>query len=540
MLFFAIPISMFSQIYKDDFKILESKLIGICKNSNLLSLVKLGETAKKNTIWAVEITKDKQQKKPALFIVAGMETNQIAGVNASLKIIEFFKNNVGLDSIANLLKNNNIYIVPIANPDAFERWTTKPILETNQNSLKINNDRDFLFDEDDFEDLNNDGYITLMRVEDSTGNFVCHNEDPRIMVQNPKGKLGKYKIFTEGIDNDKDELWNEDAKMGLDPNKSFPVDFEWFGNTTGEYPMQAVEAKLLANYLFDRPEIFAVLCFNSENNLTEPYEFNRNAVTEPLINGWLENDAAVNKKISDIYKKHISNSEKSVGYSSGCFSKWVYLHTGRWSFSTPTCWVNKYKKGDSTITDSLKIKVLKDVDNADLNFLYWAESVGMKDVFVDWKTYFHSDFPGKKVEIGGFVPYSKQRFHDSVLTKSSDLHIKFIYSLVKTRAELQFCNTIVDKLDNGIFRLTTTLINVGDLPTCSELGMRTKWVHKVRTKIELNAKQKLLSGVPILVNQKLNAKESITMTWLIKGDGQMKLISGSQITGFTELKLNFK
>ena len=70
--------------------------------------------------------------------------------------------------------------------------------------------------------MNNDGLITMIRVEDVTGDYIKLKEDERIMSKaNAKeGELGTYKVFSEGIDNDKDGNYNEDGEGGVHFNKN--------------------------------------------------------------------------------------------------------------------------------------------------------------------------------------------------------------------------------------------------------------------------------------------------------------------------------
>lgn len=82
-------------------------------------------------------------------------------------------------------------------------------------------------DEDGPEDLNGDGYITLMRVKDPEGNYIIDPKEPRLMrLADPKkGEKGMYKIYSEGLDNDDDGQINEDPLGGVEINRNFPHDF---------------------------------------------------------------------------------------------------------------------------------------------------------------------------------------------------------------------------------------------------------------------------------------------------------------------------
>jgi hypothetical protein len=117
---------------------------------------------------------------------------------------------VASDSLAKILETKTFYIIPSINPDAQEQFSAKLKFERSGNDVDTDDDRDGRLNEDPFEDLNNDGQITWMRIEDPTGAYIISKEDPRVMVKaDPnKGEVGKYILLSEGIDNDKDGVFN--------------------------------------------------------------------------------------------------------------------------------------------------------------------------------------------------------------------------------------------------------------------------------------------------------------------------------------------
>jgi len=58
----------------------------------------------------------------------------------------------------------NWYIVPCLNPDGALRYFSVPLYMDGRNARKVNEDLDDQMDEDGYNDLNGDGYITRMRV----------------------------------------------------------------------------------------------------------------------------------------------------------------------------------------------------------------------------------------------------------------------------------------------------------------------------------------------------------------------------------------
>ena len=151
----------------------------------------------------------------AVLIVGGVEADRLIGSELTLHFLSFLLDNYGkVDSITQLVNSTTFYIIPRVNPDASEAFFQKPLYGRTFNSSSIDDDKDGKIDEDGYEDLNNDGLITMMRVKDNRGEWIPHPDDPRIMkkADPSKGEQGMYKLLSEGIDNDKDEQWNENVK----------------------------------------------------------------------------------------------------------------------------------------------------------------------------------------------------------------------------------------------------------------------------------------------------------------------------------------
>jgi hypothetical protein len=106
-----------------------------------------------------------------------------------------------------------------------------------------------------------------MRVKDPAGNWIPDPAEPRLMrrADPNKGEKGIYKIYTEGLDNDGDGEYNEDPPGGVELNRNFPHDFEYFIKATGRWPVSEQESKALVKFLVSKPNIAMVLNFSSEN-----------------------------------------------------------------------------------------------------------------------------------------------------------------------------------------------------------------------------------------------------------------------------------
>lgn len=107
------------------------------------------------------------------------------------------------------------------------------------NSAATDDDRDGKVDEDGFDDLDGNGKITLIRVESPVGDYKVHPDDARLLVKADlaKGEKGKYLLYSEGIDNDKDGTFNEDGPGGIWFNKNLTYKHPGFTAGAGEFPV---------------------------------------------------------------------------------------------------------------------------------------------------------------------------------------------------------------------------------------------------------------------------------------------------------------
>jgi hypothetical protein len=251
-------------------------------NTRLQSLTK---TVGGHDIWALSLFKGKPENNPAIAIVGGVDGSHLLSTEMAVNIA----NNI-LNNHSEILEHTTFYIFPNMSPNASEQYFASLKYEARGNAKKTDDDRDGKFDEDPFEDLNNDGLITLIRIEDVTGGYVKLKEDERIMVKanTQEGELGNYKVFSEGIDNDKDGAYNEDGKGGIHFNKNLTYNYPYFKPGAGEHPVSEKEHRALLDFLYEQWNIYAILTLGPTNNLSKPLDFNaanakKRVVTSVLI-----------------------------------------------------------------------------------------------------------------------------------------------------------------------------------------------------------------------------------------------------------------
>ncbi|MBI5021298.1 MAG: hypothetical protein HZB59_07685 [Ignavibacteriales bacterium] len=564
-----------------------TKLIhaSVSSHKDIAKVESIAKTIENRDIWAIAIGGKDADSRHAILVLGGVEAERIIGSELSVRFINFLLDNYGkVDSITQLVNSSTFYILPRVNPDASEEFFRKPLNERTLNAHPTDNDRDGILDEDGFEDLNGDGFITMMRVKDNRGEWIPHQNDPRILrkADPSKGEIGLYKLFTEGIDNDIDEQWNEDDRGGVDFNRNFPHNYQFFSKGAGPYQISEVESRAVTEFCFSHPNIAAVFTFSSNDNLMNPWKKEQKQGPPPsteersgrrrimddeesaprLITSVLDEDEQyfnfISKQYQEITKfKGAPQSTKGEG----AFSEWAYYHFGRWSFSVNPWWIPEIgQKKDTSTVDSTKIKKENDkkgigdenkIDlkkgkgtdekpdeyTGQLNALKWLDANGIKDGFINWTKIKHKDFPDNDVEVGGFKPYIQTNPPADSIGTIAEKENTFLAWLGSKLPAIEIKDIKIKSLDNKVYRVTASIVNNGYLPTNSAMGSKARWQRNVKVSIGLSKDQKLSAGKLInIISPIKGSGGSQELTWLIVSAAGEKItisaespVSGSSI-----------
>ena len=236
----------------------------------------IGKTRGGRDIWAVEIANPAgvpPAKRPALLVAANFEGDHLVGSEIALSVAEFLLNNyAGNAEVKQRLDNSTIYVIPRVNPDGAEGTFAPVKTGRRANTSPRDDDNDGRTDEDGPEDLNNDGFITIMRVKAAGGEYMIDPDEPRLMkkADPKKGETGAYKIFWEGKDNDSDGFINEDPPGGTDINRNFAHEYPYYKAEAGPHMVSEDESRALMEWIIAHRNVAAILTFGESDNLIVP------------------------------------------------------------------------------------------------------------------------------------------------------------------------------------------------------------------------------------------------------------------------------
>jgi hypothetical protein len=549
-----------------DFKTMSQKINKLSADySSVCSVKSLCKTAGGKDIWVISIGTGDINNKPGIAVFGGVEGNYLIGKELAMGFAANLLKESGNADVKNLLNSLTFYVFPDVSPDATEQYFAKVRYERTVNARPTDDDRDFVTDEDPYEDLNKDGVISLIRITDPVGTFIESEDDKRIMVPADlsKGQAGIYVIYSEGTDNDKDGSFNEDGEGGVSFNKNFSYNYEEFGQNAGLHAMSEIETKAVADFLFDHFNIYAIFAFGPQDNLGQTARAADrmgsagSTVSGPgqatgqgqgqgqmlfqmasgggggraasgtgdrRITSVMRTDESVIRLVADKFQAITGlRNAPALKSSPGNFMEWSYYHYGRYSFSTPGWWFPA-ERGK----------------NAEASFLKYAEDNKINDVFVPWTEIKHPDFPDKKVEVGGLKPFVMINPPAAILDSLELKNYKFIKTIAAMHPELEYLDPVIENLGDNIFRISIKVHNKGVFATCAEVGDNNQWTRIMRIVLEPSTGQGFLSGQKVQRIRRLEGDQTAEYKWLISGKGSLKITSGALNVGTISTTLELK
>ena len=160
---------------------------------------------------------------------------------------------------------------------------------------------------------------------------------------------------------------------------------------------------------------------------------------------------------------------------------------------------------------------------------------------VPWKAYEHPDFPGKKVEVGGFAPNTKTNPPEKLLAELTARHGKFLTDLAAKLPRIGIRKAEAKHLGESVFDVTVQVENTGYLPTMLAQGGLTREVHPTRVVLKTDQKF-LLSGDRTTMLNAIQAGELKEVRWVVRAKGAKKLDVEviSMLAGRTQASIELK
>jgi hypothetical protein len=494
--------------------------------------------------------------KPGFFLNQIHSSEVIAAMSCCYTIWDLLENYGKREEITAAVDDLVWYIVPRLDVDGAEAYLTgKP---AGEDPNPLDDDGDFLFDEDTPEDIDGDGSIVQMRQKDAEGEWKISEKDPRIMVRKAPDETGGtyYKTYSEGIDNDGDGKINEDGfRMRFLSNRNYPGNWRpaTIQGGAGRYPMEEKTTRAEVDFAATHLNIAIYLQHHCCGRVilrpptTGPdkdFRHQRDLELYRVVSargieysGW---DLATsvydwnwpygtpNKKSTQIYRDKdgkIKNAPSGMypdewgaetfydfaGVLDGCECDQGYFAWGS-SIETTYDLLGIFSMGDEHWASP---DYDKDGDVTETERLRWNDEEMDGKLFIDWHKFDHPTLG--EVEIGGWKRRKTSPPEGKLIQKESEMGNAFVIYLAGQAAKIKIGQPEIASKEGGIFQVDIKVKNIGFLPTATQQAVELKAVEPVLLEVEPNENIEILFGEKkVMLGQIDGYSESGKTTYILR------------------------
>lgn len=490
---------------------------------DLTELYSIGKTLKGTELMVLEITNKETgngDTKPGYYYDGNIHAGELTGAEVALHFAWYVLSRYGEDDrITKLLDTRTLYVRPKFNPDGADiALTTDAILRSTPRPY--DEDLDGLLDEDPENDLDNNDIITQMRVKNPNGLYKISPEDSRLMVRRSDLDISGefYDVLSEGVDDDKDGLWNEDGLGGIDMNRNFPRNWgmEFEQNGAGPYPLSEPETRATIEFLHSHRNITGVFHGHTSGGIL---------FRLPSTTSWDNYNMADQRLIMEMSRAYeTTTGQRAIpSYSNprlhrhGTLISWSYWDFGVVGF-VPEFWGHFQAdlNGDGNVTD--------------LEELQWNDKMLGGKAFINWKKYKHPDLG--EVEIGGWNrKFTFQNPPNQYLREEIEKYIPWMLYLAEISPIIQVTHELQNK-EGRIFTLKVAVENTGYLPTnITQRALDAEIAVPVRAQVSITSGE-IISGKDLMTLGHLkgsrdmrsgSSENSGVVEWVIRADPGSKV-----------------
>ena len=520
----------------------------------LVRLDSIGISHEGRDIWMLSITNRETgpaDEKPAMYIDGNIHAGEITGCNVAIYTADMLLHGYGNDDdITALMDTRAFYIAPRVQPDGAELYLTTPI--TLRSSVRpwpdVDDDEGLTPD-----DVNDDGLIVQMRVEDPRGEWRISEQDDRLMVKRRPDELSGtfYRIYTEGYLNNhvRGPLKLAQSKYGIDQNRNWPANWSVYQRGGGPFPLSEPETRAVATFIETHRNIAIVQNYHTMGGVI---------LRSPCAVG----DSSIPPRDLDVYKVMGDIGEETTGYppisvydafpeldergrrsTSGGFIEWTYDHLGMFSFATEL-WDIQTRAGiEKPAKDPMRV-VREQTEEDGLKLLKFNDEQLNGEGFVPWSEFEHPQLG--KVEIGGWkTKEMRQNAPPQFLLDECERNAAFTVRQAAMTPRLILSDIEVEKMADELFVIRAIVSNDGYLPSNgSAMAVRNNVAKPVDVEIEgadvvigkakqqvghlmgraANRGMMMMFGMAKVENERM-------VEWLVRGSGPVTITARSEKGG---------
>lgn len=430
-------------------------------------LESLGKSIQGRDLWMITLTNPEQGEelaKPAMYVDGNTHANEVQGAEAALYTVDYLLHNYGrLPRVTELLDRSVFYVLPVVNPDGRTLWFKGPSDSDFPRTVMVpvDDDRDGRVDEDGYDDVDGDGYVTSLRkrVPLGQGTHKLDPKEPRLLVPVEPGELGDWlDLGKEGFDNDGDGKVNEDLIGYVDPNRTWGFSWEprYVQAGAGDYPLSIPETRAIALWALRHPNVGGVQSYHNNGQMIlrgpgakadPPYSF-QDLKAYDLI-------AKEGEKLLPGYRYFIS--WKDLYTVHGGTTDHFYNLMGALAFTNEMYNPPADFDKDGNITDQELIR--------------FNDHLALGRQWVDWHPYDHPQYG--KVEVGGYKRDVGRVPEPWGLVDETHRNNAFVLFHAYHLPKLSLGKAKVEKAGERLWKLTVPVLNeraISSMPAVAVAG----------------------------------------------------------------------
>lgn len=473
----------------------------------LATLQSIAKSPEGRDVWLLTLTNQAtgaDTDKPGYLIDGCHHAGEVTSTAQTLYIVDWLLTNYGKDPQATeLLDTRAVYVVPRLTVDASDEYMHSP---------KMMRSRVALYPEVEEkpglvpQDIDGDGVIRDMRIQDPNGEWKVSDKDARLLVRRqPEDREGPfYRLYSEGIIRELTpeglvESYNGRGvtpapnRWGLDFNRNYPINWAMEHRQTGAgtIPFSEPEIRGYAEFILAHPNIGGWMTYHTSGGVNlRPGAVTPDAKLNQADLARLKALGALGKRITgypdrNLFEVYTWNPDRPAV---GSTMEFGYDYLGILMFA-PELWDIKGLAGlPSWGKKSVKeIMNMSDAEKEEegLKLLAWDDKENESRGFHPWRKIVHPQLG--EVEVGGWdMKHCMQnpppgRHLEAELTKN----FRFAIEHALSSPLLKIGKVEVKKLGAGLYEVAVQVANTGFLPTqVTEVAVQQRRVTGVDITLE--------------------------------------------------------
>ena len=470
--------------------------------AGLAALESIGKSYEGRDIWALTITNGATGaalEKPGFYVDGNIHGSEVTASVTALYFAWTLLSGYGEDeALTQLVDETTFYIIPAVSPDGVEHVLSNAgFVRSGTRMYPHEEERDGLHEED----IDGDGLIAQMRIEDEGGGWKISQQDARLLVprrfDDSEGPF--YRVFPEGRIRNFDGVEVKEAprKQGLDFNRNFPANWEpqVRQQGSGEYPFSESETRALAEFIIAHPNICGlhILHTGMESIIRPPATQSDREMPGQDLRAVREiGQRGVELTGYVLFSYRQLNDDIYVAH--GDFATWTYEHLGLIVFCDELWDIRA--RGGKDYVELNEMNLERDLDGleeVEAAALKWNDAVLGGEGFIDWHEYEHPQLG--TVEIGGWNRLYRNNAPPQLMELTCEKMTCFLVAHAQASPRLRAEFYAVESVGEGVYRIAVAVRNEGYLPTnVTQQALKMQQAPPPEARIQLGAGDELLAG----------------------------------------------